>query len=382
MTVLSLKSKILRDVSNIPGWRTDRKLVVIESDDWGSVRMSSTEAFEKLKLQGVDESNNHYNRFDSIESNEDLKQLFDVLKLHKDKNGNHPVITCVGIVANPDFEQIRCNGFSSYVYEPFTETLKRYPAHDEVYDLYKKGIQEHLFVPIFHGREHLNVSRWMNALQIGHKTTHAAFEQGVTGVYCGINGEKVPNYQAAFDVDESGDILPLKEVLSTGLDLFENLFGYTAEYFVPTNGPFNNELETILYEKGVRFINSAKIQREPLGNGKYKRNFRFLGKKNQFGQLYITRNCFFEPSSMEHKADTDWISNCLSEIESAFRWRKPAVISSHRVNYMGFLHPENRQRGLSQMNMLLSEMLKRWPDIEFVTSVELGNIIFESGNGR
>ena len=222
----------------------------------------------------------------------------------------------------------------------------------------------------------------MNSLKTGHKTTHAAFAKGVTGVYCGINNEIVPDYQAAFDIDENCDIESLIEVLVTGLNLFEKLFGYSSKYFVPTNGPFNNVLEKTLYDMGVQFINSAKIQNEPLGNGKYKRNFRYLGMKNQFGQMYITRNCFFEPSSMEHSADKDWISDCMSEIESAFRWNKPAVISSHRVNYIGFLHPENRHRGLSKLDELLEKMLKKWPDIEFMTTVELGNLISESGNGR
>lgn len=366
---------ILRNISNIPGWSTCRKIVVIESDDWGSVRMSSREAFERLKKAGIDESNNHYNLYDALECNDDLTFLFETLCRYKDKTGRHPVMTGVNIVANPDLKKIKADGFKKYYFEPFTETLKRYPSHNKVYDLYKIGIDERLFFPIFHGREHLNVQRWMSALQFGHKTTHLAFNQGVTGVYCGVNGEQVPNYQAAFDIDSSCDIEPLKNVIDTGLDLFEHIFGYKSRYFVPTNGPFNNELEAILHEKGVCFINSAKIQNEPLGNGDFKRNFRYLGKKNKFGQVYITRNCFFEPSSMEYPANTDWVGNCLKEIESAFRWRKPAVISTHRVNYAGFLYPENRKNGLTKLEELLSGMLKKWPEIEFMTSVELGDLM-------
>ncbi|NTW32234.1 MAG: hypothetical protein HGB12_06370 [Bacteroidetes bacterium] len=34
--------------SNIPGWRTDRKILVIESDDWGSIRMPSKETYSGL----------------------------------------------------------------------------------------------------------------------------------------------------------------------------------------------------------------------------------------------------------------------------------------------------------------------------------------------
>jgi hypothetical protein len=35
----SLKSTLSRNLTNARGWRTNRKIVVIESDDWGSIRM-------------------------------------------------------------------------------------------------------------------------------------------------------------------------------------------------------------------------------------------------------------------------------------------------------------------------------------------------------
>lgn len=371
----TLKSLLFVHASNIPGWRTERKIVVIESDDWGSIRMSSLGAFDNLLKAGMREDRNHYNLYDSLESNKDLECLFEVLTKYKDKNGRSPVMTGVNVVANPVFEKIKESGYTEYFYEPYTETLKRYPEHDRVYDLWKEGISKRLFVPIFHGREHLNVQRWLRVLKNGHRSTLLAFENGVTGIYNGIDGEPIPNFQAAFDLDTMDDLPYMVEVLRTGLDLFEKLYGYRSRYFVPTNGPFNNSLERVLYENGVRYINSGKIQREPLGNGQYKKNVRFLGQKNYLGQIYLTRNCFFEPSSMESPADTDWVGNCLKEIEIAFRWHKPATISSHRVNYIGFLHPENRDRGLKKLDELLKRMLKRWPDIEFMTSVELGDLI-------
>lgn len=369
------KSLLSVHASNMPGWRTNRKIVVIESDDWGSIRMSSLEAFNNLLKAGMREDRNHYNTFDSLESNKDLECLFETLSKFKDKNGHHPVMTGVNVVANPNFEKIKENGFTQYVYEPYTETLKRYPAHDRVYELWKEGIEKRLFVPIFHGREHLNVQRWLRALRSGHRSTLLAFENCVTGIYNGIGGEKIPEFQAAFDIDTPEDLPYLKEVLITGLDLFKELYGYNSSYFVPTNGPFNNSLEKVLKEKGVRYINSGKIQKEPLGNGQFKKNIRFLGKKNELGQIYLTRNCFFEPSSMESPANTDWIGNCLKEIEIAFMWHKPATISTHRVNYVGFLHPENRERTLHKFEELLRTMLKKWPDIEFMTSMELGDLI-------
>lgn len=363
------------NASNIPGWRTNRKIVVIESDDWGSIRMSSRAAFERMLKAGMREDRNHYNTNDAIESNDDMERMFETLSGFTDKNGKSPVVTAVNVVANPIFEKIKESGYTHYYYEPFTETLKRYDAHDKVYDYWKEGIDKRLMVPIFHGREHLNVQRWLRALQSGNKSTLLAFECGVTGIYNGINDEPIPEFQAAFDLDTQNDLPYMRKVITTGLDIFEALYGYKSKYFVPTNGPFNNELEVVLKDKGVKYINSGKVQHEPLGDGMYRKNYRYLGKQNGLGQMYLTRNCFFEPSSTEQASSRDWVDTCLHEIEIAFRWHKPATISSHRVNYIGYLHPENRDRSQKLLAELFSRMLKRWPDIEFMTSVELGDLI-------
>lgn len=372
-----IKSSIRVNVSNIPGWRTKRHIVVIESDDWGSIRMSSLEAYNRMLKAGMREDRNHYNTFDALECNKDLEELFGVLSQFKDSTGRHPVMTGVNVVANPVFDKIKETDYQEYYYEPYTETCKRYPEHDRVYELWQKGIEERLFVPIFHGREHLNVQRWLRALQSGNRSTLMAFDCAVTGVSNGIDGEKIPSFQAAFDLDDISDLAYMKEVLASGLSLFEQLYGYKARYFVPTNGPFNNTLEKDLFDAGVKYINSGKKQKEPLGHGQYKTNTRFLGDSNQYGQKYLTRNCFFEPSSCgyRHPANYDWLNYCLKEIEIAFRWHKPATISSHRVNYIGFLHPKNREKGLKALSQLLGEIIKHWPDVEFMTSVELGDLI-------
>lgn len=371
-----LKSALRVNVSNIPGWRTKRHIVVIESDDWGSIRMSSLENFNRMLKAGMPVDKSHYNLYDALECNDDLIALMKTLSKFKDVTGRPPVFTGVNVVANPDFEKIKQNGFLEYVYEPYTETCKRYDNHEKVYELWKEAIAKRLIVPIFHGREHLNAQFWLRALQMVDKSTLLGFENEVTGMP-GIKGEKLPDFQAAFDIDTVADLPYQKEVIKTGLDLFEQLYGYRSKYFVPTNGPFNNSLEKDLFDAGIRYINTGKKQREPLGNGQYRVNTRFLGDKNQFGQIYLTRNCFFEPAAtgFEVPMNYNWIDFCLKEIEIAFRWHKPATISSHRVNYIGYLHPENRENSLRQLSELLSKMLKRWPDIEFMTSVELGDLI-------
>ena len=368
------KSELKIYVSNLFGWRTNRKLIVIESDDWGSVYMSDKRALEEMKAKGIPLPS-HYLKNDTLESNEDMEMLMEVLRKHKDSSGRHVVMTGVNVVANPNFEKIKANGFNKYEYELFTETAKRYPQSDRIHSLWKQGIEERLLVPVFHGREHLNVQRWMKLLQEGNETLRIAFEYSVSTLPREINGEELTDLRAAFDIDTQNDLKYLEKVIDTGLDEFESLFGYKSTFFIPTNGPFNNNLEELLSKKGVKYIGTGKIQHEPLGEGKYKKHFRYLGKKNRLGQMYLTRNCFFEPISEEFPKERDWVASCLKEIEIAFNCHKPATISSHRVNYMGTINPENRAEGLKKLDQLLRAIIKKWPEVEFITSMELGDII-------
>lgn len=366
---MSLFQSLRYTLSNLPGWRTRRKIVVFESDDWGSIRMSSKESFRKLIDTGIPIKNNPYCKYDALESNADFENLFEVLSQFKDFKGNHPVFTGVNVVANPDFDKIRASDFQQYFYEPFTETLKKYPVHDRVYQFWLEGIEKRLFVPQFHGREHLNIQRWLRDLQKGNAHTRLAFDHGLWGIYSPLIKTE---YQAAFDLEFSSDLDYQHSVITEGIDLFDKLLGYQPRFFVPTNGPFNLALEHTLYGKGIRYIMLDKLQKEPLGDGKYKTHIRFLGNKNKHGQIYLSRNGGFEPSQFP---DQDNVNVCLKNIELAFKLNKPATISTHRVNYIGWLHPENREMTLKQLKMLLREINKKWPEVEFMTSDELGDLI-------
>ena len=99
-----LKSALRVNASNIPGWRTKRHIVVIESDDWGSIRMSSLENFNRMLKAGMREDRNHYNTNDALESNTDLEELYNVLVQFKDATGRHPVMTAVNVVASSGFD--------------------------------------------------------------------------------------------------------------------------------------------------------------------------------------------------------------------------------------------------------------------------------------
>lgn len=367
---------IRRTLAALPGWRTKRKLVVLESDDWGSIRMPSVEAYNNLQKAGIDlisDDGAIFNKFDSLATTQDISGLFEVLTSVKDKLDRPAVITPVAVVANPDFEKIRDSGFTAYFFEPFTETLRKYTDCENSFSLWQEGIRQRLFVPQFHGREHLNVKVWMKALNKGNSIARAGFDNYFWGMTTQNEPDIGLEFQAAFDFSEPSDLVYQTDVIATGLGLFKDIFGYQASYFAPPNGPFSSGLERHLADNGIKYISMPRIQSEPMGQGKVRKRLHWIGKKNPSGLRIITRNCFFEPVVQ----GTDWVDHCLSDISIAFRWHKPAIISTHRVNYVGALYAANRNNGLARLSELLKRITREWPEAEFITTDELGKIINE-----
>lgn len=379
-SIAMLIDRMKRNVVNIPGWSTSRKIVVFESDDWGSIRVRSNEDVAAMRRAGFNLDNSSFYQFDALECNDDLTALFEILSKHRDSVGRHPIFTLVSNVANPIFEKIEQSGFSEYFWEPFIETLKRFPQHDRVYALHKEGVDQKLTYPVFHGREHLYVRRWMRLLQQANQSALTAFHHGACSNMYGIGGEYLGELPAAFDLEFASDLEYLHSVIDEGLKTFEQIWGFKARYFVAPNGPFNNSLEKDLFDRGVEYILGEKHQNEPLGDGRYKKHYRWMGMRNRLGQTYLARNCFFEPGIMEGGLCEQPIERGLKTIERAFRWHKPAIISSHRVNYAGFLNPKQRKHGLVLLDRFLLEIKRRWPDVEFMSSVELGDFITGKSN--
>lgn len=67
------REHILRNISNTFGYKTNRKIVVFESDDWGSIRMPSKLAYSNLLKKGIGVDKSLYDTLDSLEKKEDLE---------------------------------------------------------------------------------------------------------------------------------------------------------------------------------------------------------------------------------------------------------------------------------------------------------------------
>jgi hypothetical protein len=361
---------------NVPGWRTNRKIIVIESDDWGSIRMPSRVVYENALKEGYRVDLNEYEKYDSLLSENDINKLYDVLGSFRDFKGNHPIITANCVVCNPDFKKIEDSEFSEYFFETITNTFQRYPNHKNVFSLWENGLEKGLLKFQYHAREHLNVSLFMSELQRGNPDLIWGFNNRMPGMIGkgGLN-RKSNRFVESTRFQNHDDMIKKMEIYFNGLSLFETLFGYKSLSVIPTNYLWNDEYNKDLLDFGVIAVQGSRRLINPLNPKKSK--IRFIDKDKEL--VSLVRNVTFE-LSLSNKREVE-IERSLDGIKSAFRMKKPAIISMHRINFAGEIFEENREINLNLMFDWIEKIIKMWPDVEFISSDELAKqILYNDSN--
>lgn len=352
----------------VPG---NRPVVVIESDDWGTIRMASKEVFSRLASANPQWVNDPYLTYDAIEGNEDLEALFEVLTRHKDGDGKHPVITANCVGGNPDFKGIRESQFASFVWEDFRDTLRRYPGSDRVYEMEQQGLRGGIFVPQFHAREHIQTSRWMSALRAGNPDLKRAFDLELISHALPGHNTCASFFMDAFNADSAIDLQMIAENCREGLDIFRKTWGFYSRSIIAPCYYWHHTMEEQLLEKEVRAFQGIRVQKVSRLNNQpsdFRKSYHFNGERNKNGQFYFVRNCFFEPSLDPVKYGQD---ACLKQMESAIKQSGLAIISAHRLNFIGRIDPANRVNNLQSFDQLLAAIVKRFPSVRFLSTPDL-----------
>jgi hypothetical protein len=362
---------LLDEVKHIPGWRTGEKLVVFAVDDYGTVRLDSASARDRMEARGLRFST-RFDRLDAVETRDDVELLFDVLSSVTDGNGRHAVFTPYALSANPDFEALQADA-SEYRYKPVDRTFVRLAAeqpqaYEGAWDLWLQGTRDGLLRPQFHGREHLNVElleRQLRAkdavlmLNIANRSMAALNDEPtLPGV----------SFTHAYNFYDRAELPRHHDTITGGLRLFEQIYGHPSTTFTPPAQRLDPELHETLERNGVRAIHKPLFQRRRIHRDTYVRELNWLGRRRGQGHTIIVRNVLFEPND---KPGVDSVGLALQQIAAAFRWRKPAVVSSHRVNYCGHIDESNRTRGLADLKRLFQSIVTRWPDVQFIGADEL-----------
>jgi len=367
--ISGLKRRFIENLKNIPGWRTKKKYVIIESDDWGSLRLDDKKHADKLLELGlIKQGPQAMSPYDGLESRPDFEALYDVLSSVKDSKGNSAVFTPFVNTGNPNFDKIRTSTDSELHYERFTDTYAKFGRESNL-KLFHQGIDQGVFMPELHGHSHVCDWVWFESLKSSAKA-----KLGLEYNFASITLENqigvLNGLRPTYFLRNQDDLDMAKKSLERAVKEFEEIVGYKATVFDAPNAIFHPTLEAHLSKFGIQTIVTQFYRNEPDLNGNLKRSGRYnFGQKNESGQLYHIRNCMFEPYKGT-KAETT-----LRMIDTCFRWGKPAVISTHRVNYVSSVSSQVRDNTLKELKKILSTVVKRNPDVQFISSRELSAIM-------
>jgi hypothetical protein len=368
----NFKSTISRNLINIPGFRTNRKIVVFESDDWGSIRMPSKETYNKLQKMKISNSFSLYDKLDSLERYDDFQNLLEVASDFKDFTDNPLIFTLNTVMQNPDFTKIRQSNYEQFYGVPFFQSYQQYYGED-LESLWTKGIDENLIKPQFHAREHLNEFLWLKDLRLGNKQTLLGFEYEFFGVKAETSSFARKHYLATYFSETEEEFIRVSAATKDGLDIFKKTFGYQSETFIASNYYWSADLELLLYENGVEGIQTqAGNTNTNSKNGKISAKRFYTGQTNKYNQIYTVRNVLFEPYL---DANFDWVNSALEEIKNAFFWKKPAIICMHRINFASEMDIKNRDKNSKLLKLLMTKILKSYPEVEFMSSDQLIKLI-------
>jgi hypothetical protein len=358
-------------------FKTKNPLVIIESDDWGSLRTKDRQSRARLYMINNLTKQDPYIQLDSIATSEDLEALYEVFDSIRDINGNPACITANVCTANPDFEAIKDADFEHFFYEPFTIALQDYSKGASLFDLWIEGKNNKIFNPQLHGREHVHALAWLKELRAGNKDLLQAFKHKVWGIQYNSNFEKRrSNLQASLDFyNISGEGVFHKNWIKESVEIFKKTFGYQPSSFIAPAFTWHSDINKELAKNKVLTIQGIKIQTSPILNkkNKYKKILHYIGQIDKKSNLIFTnRNAFFEPHSAP---DKDWVDICMSGVECALDQKKPAIIGAHRLNFIGRLETKHRDRNLKMLKEILKKIKKNYPNVEFIDSGEFAKRI-------
>lgn len=355
--------------SQLRSWKTSRQIVVIESDDWGSERIPNNNVRNTLISIGINMDSNPHATYDTLERFEDLEVLESILQdlyMHYQKKVK---ITANFITANPDFHAIKATNFTQYFYEPFTDTYQKKDRHTKVIEYIHKLIHNGFMQPQLHGREHINVSFWLEELRNDNEAFLAAFDNKCYSIDA-HSAKKSKNLMAALDFENEEQLAFIKKSIIEGHKIFKNTFGITSDTFIAPRYVWSEKINETLVQENIFALQSALYQQSASENNK--RYVHFTGQKNKNHPLtYLVRNVFFEPAY----GNTDWVNAAFRKVELAFRFRTPAIISMHRINFVGGLDTNQRDKNLYHFKLLLEKIIQKYPNVEFLSSDELVKLI-------
>jgi hypothetical protein len=349
---------------NSDGFRFERPLVLLQSDDWGRVGVRDQEGRDELSAHGIGIGERPYDLY-SLETAADLAALAEALMSVRDSAGQHPSLEMNFVVANVDFDACEQHGYKDLIVKALAEGLPGNWRRQGLFDAYREGIKAKIFRPALHGLTHFCQAPVLNALRSDDErgrlvralwkceTPYIHWRMPWIG-YEYWNPEKAPRDRFLSAEEQT-------RWITLAADLFEKIFGVRAESACAPG--YRADIDT------WRAWNEAGIRIAQNGPGE-PRAPRF----DESGLLHIDRSIDFEPALNESLT----CDHVLKTARERLAHGLPFVISIHSINFHSTLAPF-RERTIPLLRDLLLRLTKEYPDLLFVSDEQLLKIIETGG---
>ncbi len=358
---------------NLRGRIFDEHWVVIQSDDWGSIRVPQNPEAQK-KILDTSGNLSIFQKFDTLDSIDDWHDLLDLLGSIKDNSNRSPVFTSNFVTGNPSFEQIKEHQFTQFFWDPFYSTYEQFNRTQEnTLEVIGQGILRGLIEPQYHGRQHVNYKKWLKVLSAGDKNALEYFKLNMW-IYDSMNSNSLRSLNAVFDSPEYTQ----EEVdieFNEGIQIFNQAFGHLPQSFIPNNYFFKRDWNSLLPKYGIKSIQGMKYGFETNNLDKVLkfRRYNQIDKQNN-SLIQLVRNVVFDPSADLISKNNNSVNWAKDQIKMAFTLKKPIIIDSHRVNYVGGIDVNNRLNGIQKLGELLRWLVKKYPNTRFISTAELASL--------
>ena len=323
------------------GWREPvlrYPVAIFESDDWGAGPLGQAKA---------------------------LTGLCETLVQFKDETGRPPVATLGIILATADTQRIRDTGCAEY----FSVNLSE-PVFTPLREAIQQGVRQGVFALHLHGMEHYWPAALMQAAEKDESVREWLQSDGFRGT------ESLPSPLQTRWVD--ANVLPSRplaaEALHTAIaeeiNLFGACFNIRPKVAVATTFVWTEEVETQWARMGIDVIvtpGARYTSREASGKPGGVDKFMVNGELSKNGQIYLVRDVYFEPS-LGHTPE-----KLLNDAMRNMHLGRPCLVEMHRFNFMGPL--QQRDASLHALETALEQLQKAFPDMRFMTSLELADAI-------
>ncbi len=286
-----------------------------------------------------------------------LAEICSMLKCYKDRWGNHPIFTIGVVLSEPDKQKIVATHYQKYACHSLNEQ-----NYQPILDQLRQGEEEGVFSIQLHCREHFWPATLL-ASGLSDPEVDKWFNQPLAPVEalpCWLQSRWNPiltNQQIA-------------KAVKSETDLFQQCFHRKPGLVIPPTFIWNNETEISWRINGIKTIVTPGKRFTSRGSGKKFECDKQLicnGQKSATGQLYLVRDCYFEPS-MGHS----W-QQALQCLVSKTKCARPCLYETHRFNFVG--DQQQLNKSLKEVKLLLDNLVSIFPDVYFTSSKELTHII-------